>query len=302
MTPNIILIGLLVPITLLVIAVVKSGDLWRVKLATLPRCAQAAVLLIAALTVIYGGEKPGPTKANLRLLIAERASGKLSSGAAYGSKSATVAAGESAGAAVVAVASAAVTIGDASAAVASSGTNALEVAEASRYYIRLTSPSPVVTNHTLYAEITGIVVSNGVGKAGVWFNVVPNSEPVMRFNFASESATNLWFTAIPSASSFPDTYACGGFDCYLYTFAVPPVLLDAAGNLLAPLAWEKRVAFGSPATAEPLDIKGGLALYAAGEFYVAVSGYRTNALGQAFYFDNGRIANPPMQTSGAPVE
>lgn len=85
-----------------------------------------------------------------------------------------------------------------------------------------------------------------------------------------------------------------GKTCYLYYFAVPEALLNAEENLVAPLQWEKRVAFGSPETGEPFDIRGGLAIYENEEYYLAVTGYRTNGVGQVFYFDNGRLATPPV--------
>ena len=302
MTAGTILLSLLIFLTGLLILVIKSWEVWRGLLQTLPQWQRLVVVVVMVMGVATGGSKVGPTKANLKLLLAER-SGKLSNGVAFGRKSGLMVAAENAEAAGAAAVTAADIITNATASVELSATNVNAVAESTRYYVRLTSPSPVVTNFTVYAEITVLSVSNGVATAGVWFNVVPNNSPVMQFNFASERAPNCWFTARATDSSYPDTVACGGYDCYLYYFAVPAVLLNDNGGLIAPLQWEKRVAFGAPETGDAMDIKGGLAIYADGNFYVAVTGWRTNSAGTAMYFDNGRLANPPaqaMETPGGP--
>ena len=294
MSPNLILVWCAIPLVGLVIAVVKTAEKWLPELKALPRLQQVAVVIVLGFAVSWGGSKgPGPTKSNLRLLLAERA--KLSNGQAYGPKSDVVAATAKATAAAMCVTNA-INAGDTMNTTFTNATALVAVAESGpRYYIRLTSPSPVVTNQTLYAEIQSITVGAGVAEAAVWFNIIPNSEPTMRFNFAADSATNLWFTAEPSGSTFPDTFVRNGRTCYLYYFAVPEVLLNEAEDLVAPLQWEKRVAFGSPETGEPFDIRGGLAIVEDGEYYLAVTGYRTNGVGQVFYFDNGRLATPPME-------
>lgn len=195
MSPNLILIWLLIPITGLIIALVKSAPIWKDLLRRMSRLQQFAAIVILGYCVAIGGSKVGPTKSNLRLLLAERA--KLSNGQAYGPKSTVVAATAKAAAAALCVTNA-INAGDNMNTTFTNAQALAAVAESGpRYYIRLTSPSPVVTNQTLYAEIESITVGAGVAEAAVWFNVIPNSEPTMRFNFAADSATNLWFTAEP---------------------------------------------------------------------------------------------------------
>lgn len=294
---TIILINAVV-ITGVIILLVKMAPAWMVPLRNMTVLGRVATLVGFFAVAVIGGVKPGPggpTKANLRILLAERKA--RSDGQPYGKKATlTTAAGlaRDAGASVSnaagAVASAGMTITNADAA-------ADGVSVGPRYYIRLISPSPVVTNNTLYGEILTIDVTNGVAAAAVWFNVLPNSEPIMRFHFASDAATNLWFSARPTHSTFPDLAAVKGRQCYRYYFDVPPILLDGSGNLIAPLHWEPRIAFGSPETGEPFDLRGGLAMVADGRYYIAVTGWRTNAVdGAVYYYDNGRLAAPPNKT------
>lgn len=285
-----------IPIALLIIFLAKKQDVWLADFKKLSHNNKIAVLVIFGIAVAWGGSKPGPvgpTKSNLKLLIADRA--KLSNGQVYGKKALVVSAAAQASAAAGAVTNALVVAESA----ATTYTNALAastaVAESPRYYLRLRAPAAVVTNSTIYAETQSITVADGVAEAAVWFSTVPNSEPEMRFHFAADTATNRWHTATPTGSTFPDTFTKNGKTCYLYYFALPDELLKADGSLLAPLQWSPVIAFGSPETGEAFDLRGGLAIEEDGEYYLAVTGYRTNGVGQVFYFDNGRLANPPTE-------
>lgn len=299
MDPNMVLIWCSIPLVGIVIAVVKTAEKWLPKLRALPRLQQVGVLVLLGFAVSWGGSKPqppGPTKSNLKYLLAERA--RLSNGQSFGPKAAVVTASINATQAANSVTNSIDDEAYVLAAIADAKDDATDIEALPRYYLRLVSQSPTVTNQTLYAEIKQISVTEGVAEAAVWFNVIPNSEPTMRFNYALDTATNLYFTAIPSGSTFPDTFAVGGKDCYLYYFAVPGWTPETLAGSGSPVQWEKRVAFGSPETGEPFDILGGLAIYEDGEYWVAVTGYRTNDVGQVFYFDNGRLANPPSNLQG----
>ncbi len=298
MNPVSTLIILAVPLVALLIALAKTDRAWGPWLRAQPRWKQLAALACLAVAVASGGGKggpPGPTISNLRLLLAERAAGKLSTGQAYGPKQTVVSAAIQAVGASAVVADAAITLTSASNTLSGAAVAATAAQAAPRYYLALADQPSIPTNHTLVAEVISYSVTNGVCEAAVWFNVEPNSEPVMQFHFSAGTATNHWFSERAAVSSFPDTFTIAGRTCYLYYVALPPVLLTPTGDLIAPLQFQRRVAFGGRGSA--FDLRGGLAIFADDQYYITVTGFRTNSVGTVFYFDNGRLAHPPSQTS-----
>ena len=287
-----VLIWMLFPGVVLTILVVKSGRVWCQWLRSMPRWKQVCLVIFLLSAISFGGSKPGPTRENLRLLLATRA--KLSNGQSYGSKATIINAASISDQAAVSGSNSVVTVSNSVTHLNSISNNVSDVSLSTRQYIRLVAPSPVVTNRTLHAELLRITATNGIAEAAVWFNVVPTSDPKMRFHFTSETATNLWYTAIPTTSTFPDTFTVNTRQCYLFYYSVPDALLNANGCLLAPLQYEKRIQWGCPETSEPLDLRGGIAIQKSGEYYIGVTGFRTNVVdGSIYYFDNGRLATPP---------
>jgi len=286
-------LALAVPAAAVAILLAKTSRRWRRALAACPAWGRALVALAVAALTIFGGGKPGPTFSNLRLLLAGR-DGKLSTGTAYGPRSGLVAAMAATDGASNAVAAARASLPVVEGILVSAEAAVAAATAQRRDYLRLRFPRPALTEtNNLYGEIHGVSATNGVASALVWFSVQPNVEPQMRFTFAMRSATNRLATVVPTGSSWPDLVSCGGYDCVRYDFPVPPALLDG-DRLRAPLDHEARVAFGSPETDEPFDVRGGVALYRNGTYYVAVTGWRTNAVtGVAHYFADGRLANPP---------
>lgn len=295
-----ILIGLSVPATVAVILLLKLSSLWVPVVRAWPRWQQALALAAALAACAIGGIKPGPTKANLRLLLAERV--RLSNGMEYGRKAPVVSAHADATAASDDVAAALSDFWAASNHVASSVQDVAAAVQSPRKYMRLAAPPPAITNHTLWGEIANISVDGGVAEAAVWFNVVPASEPKMRFSFASRTATNRWHTIAAEQSSWPTTFDVGGRECYLFSFAAPAELLDTEGGIVAPLYFEPEIAWGAPETGEPLDLRGGLAFQVAGDYWEVVTGWRTNGVGEVFYFNAGRLADPPQSETGTEAE
>lgn len=290
-------IYLALPFVVMLIILVKTSSHWVAEIRKLPRMTQVFAVLFCGFIISYGGSKPvGPTKANLRWLVAERERKRLSDGRAYGEKDVLVGAQAMAGAAADNVDFASGNLQDATNALAGAALDIDEAIGLERWSLRLVPAESIYTNQSLYAETVDISVTNGVADAFVWFNVVPNSEPIMRFHFASGTATNVFYSAIPTSSSFPVTSEKNNKQCYSFFFDVPPILLHPDGTLIAPLDFEREVTIGSPETKEPFDLRGGLAIYEDGKYYLAVTGYRTNSVsGIVYYFDNGRLANPPAK-------
>jgi hypothetical protein len=295
---QIIILGLLLPLALLAIGVVKSYAAWQGRLRRLSGVGRIAVLALVVASVAFGGGKgPGPTISGLKLLLAERG-GKLSNGQAYGPKSAVVLAQASTTEAQGIVQGVTGDLPTIAASLETSTTEITNAVVAERHYLRLVFPRPELTEASnLYGEIMRMTVTNGVATAFVWFNVVPNAEPQMFFSFALDTATNRLATVSYTSSSFPDTVEVGGFDCYQFAFPVPAELLSN-GLLYAPLDYEKRIALGCPEMDEPFNVAGGLAFHYDNQYWVGVTGWRTNTVsGIGYYFSNGMLAVPPeMET------
>ena len=312
MTPhadiNTMLLCLLFPILGIVILAVKKRHLWEdhlAKIRKLPRLQQVALFVVLGYAVAMGSSKPGPTLSNLKILIAERASKRLSSGQEYGEKAVVVDAGviaQEAQTGIDAVTNALPvvtgTIDDADDAVTA-------VEDAPRYYLRQRYQRPLLSEtNNLYSEIAlQTVDTNGVCMAYVWFSVTPNVQPDMRFIFAAKNIENVKKIVSSYECSFPDTFTINGYECILYAFKVPDYLMKN-GKLSTPIDYEREVTCGCEASGEPFDIRGGILLDVDGDLYTGVTGYVTNSItGQVLYFNDGFTANPPMnaQNSETPL-
>lgn len=296
MTPGDILLISIFPIAVFVIFMIKQAPAWLVPLRKMTMPGRVLVLLGFFAISVVGGVKPGPgpSISNLRILLAERAANRLSTGLKYGDKESIRTAAVETQAATNSLANVATALPGVATAITNSTTDVGHAKGEERHYFRLVFPRPVSAAQTLYGETVTVTVSNGIAHASVWFSVTPNVEPQMRFTFASAVATNRIATVPQIQSSYPDTHIADGLACYRYDFPVPSVLLDANGELYAPLSYERQIAFGAPETGEPFDLQGGLAIYEDGQFYTTVTGFRTNTFdGTVLYFDNGRLAQPP---------
>jgi hypothetical protein len=290
-----------VPLAILGIVVAKTVDKWLPVLQGMEQWQRVLFIGAFGMVIAYGGAKgppPGPTKANLRLLLAQRV--RLSNGMEYGRKEEAVTAEADADAAASAVAIAGSDTATASNTLATVAAQVQEANQEPRKYMRLHTPMPDIPDGTLYGEIADVSVDAGVAVAAVWFNVVPASVPAMRFSFALRSATNRWRTVAAEQCSWPDTFDVFGYDCYLFYFACPPELLNPDGTVIAPLYNAQEIGWGSPETGEPFDMRGGVAFEIDGELWETVTGTRTNAAGEEFYFDGGRLADPSTLTQEVP--
>lgn len=295
MNPNPLIIWLF-PIVMVIIAVVKTADHWIPRLRTLPRIQQFSVIIILGYAVAIGGSKPGPTISNLKLLMAERASKKLSSGQHYGEKSAVVEAGVIADSAQGGINTVTNSLPVVEGAISDATDAIADVEGAPRYYLRQRYERPLLNaTNNLYAEISHQTIdTNGVVMAYVWFSVVPNVQPDMRFIFSSGSVEHIKTVVSSYECSFPDTFPINGYECILYSFRAPDYLLRD-GKLSTPIDYEREVSLGCEATAEPFDIRGGIVLDLDGDLYTGVTGFITNSItGQVLFFNDGFLANPPV--------
>ena len=298
MTFGIILLSLSIPLVFLCAAALKSYKVWRGKLDKLSRSGQLIAVCIIIAAISFGGSKtPGPTIANLKLLIAEK-NGKLSSGQEFGEKAVIRSAIAMIDSAAASVGTVEVFIPAISNVVSASSLEVAECSATNRTYIRLVFPRPALTGMSnLYGEIMRCTVTNGVATAYVWFNIIPNAEPAMCFTFAAGSVTNWLETVGHTASSYPDTVAVDGYDCFTFNFPVPSAFLDGSGFLYAPLDFESRITLGCPQMGVPFNVDGGIALYYDGHYYTGVTGWRTNTTtGVSYYFSNGTLSDPPIKT------
>lgn len=293
-----------VPLMGLTIFVIKKRNVLTSQLKELNRYQQFAVLGILIGAVAIGGTKvtPGPTKANLKILLAEREAKKLSSGEAYGDKEKY-----REGLAFTDSATASVSIVESSLPAISNvvSVSAPEVSAAiseERHYLRWVFPRPALNEMSnLYGETMRVTVEGGIATAYVWFNVVPNAEPHVCFTFATETVENRLETVFPMGSSFPDTTSVNGYECFTYTFSIPSSLLSD-GELIAPLDFEKQIALGCPEQNKPFNVAGGIALYWNDQYWVGVTGWRTNSVdGIAYYYSNGLLADPPANKASTEV-
>jgi hypothetical protein len=289
-----ILVLMAMPAAVLVVGMIKLERVWLPVLRKLPLWQRVGAAAALGALVAWGGSKPGPSKENLRLLMAQR-EGRLSSGGVYAPKEGLYAAVEQAGAARADSAVALEDVMEAAGALAAAGAEAETICNAQRHYIRLEAPQRE-PDGTFYAELVRVSVARGAATAAVWFSLVPESEPKLLFNFASAPAKGVWGRSAPFASSFPDTFPVLGRDCYMYYFDVPQELLDEEGALESALQVEREIALGN-ATAG-FNLLGALALQHEGRLFLAVTGFVTNSVtGEVLYFDSGRLADPPERTT-----
>jgi hypothetical protein len=280
-----------VPLTILVILLAKTVDKWLPVFRSWPQWQKVVFITATGMIVAYGGSKgTPPTKTNLRLLLAERV--RLSNNMPYGKKSKIVTAEQATRDAAFNVSSATADLIVASNALDVAGVAIATAKSAPRKYVRLHTQPPEIPPGTLYGEIADARVIAGVAEVAVWFNVVPASTPEMRFSFASRSATSRWHSAPAEQSSWPTTFTVLDRECYYFYFPCPARLLTPAGALIAPLSFAQEISWGAPDTQEPLDLRGGLVFEVDGQYWEAVTGYRTNELGEVFYFENGCLVIP----------
>lgn len=294
-----ILVSLVFLMTLF-IAIVKTSKVWQAQLKELTRSGQLVVICVLIAAISIGGTKVGPTKTNLKILIAEREAKKLSSGQVYGDKERYregLAFTDSATSTTLSVAD---TLPGISNIISTSSVQVYDTIQDDRHYIRLTFERPELTEQSnLYSEIVRCTTSNGMATAYISFSIVPNAEPQMSFVFATGITTNVLAAVKHVHSSFPDTFLVGGYSCYAYSFPIPEALVSD-GKLIAPIDFERQVAFGSPEAGKPFNVDGGIAIFHEGQYWIGVTGWRTNAVdGVAYYFSNGFLADPPQNKTSS---
>ena len=179
MSISIILIGLLIPLTLLAIAVVKSSEVWRGRLATLPRWQQVCTVLGVGLAVMFGGEKEPPVVVPTEIMeiLTLRPDGSLTD------LSGKVASGVQAQAISDYITASASLVTNANAIVEQARldcialTNTLLQADYDIAYIALDLPrgTPTATNHNISITFQRVEQTTTNLDALVWFSSLPTT-------------------------------------------------------------------------------------------------------------------------------
>lgn len=240
MSPLTIIIGLLLPLTVLVIAVVKSADVWRGRLATLPRWKKAAAVFGFSLVVLFGSDKPvGPEipKAVIELLTMMRdgSLNDLSGKVASGVQSRAIAeyittSGDLVSAADDIVAQARLDC--------IALTNQILQADYDVAYIALDLPrgTPAETNHNILITFQKVEQTTTNLDALVWFSEMPTTNVNVFCEYSIFDGQ--WSTLSPVTNYWPDTEIVDGVECVRYRYDIPTGI---AGTPLKP---QYEVSFG----------------------------------------------------------
>jgi len=247
-----IIIALAVPLTLLLICMIKSSDVWRQYLAGRPWWQKAATVGGFAVAVLIGGDKGGGSQpevpdgvVEILMLTAsgdlKDVSGKLVPGAQALAVQQWIA--ESGG--VVAAADAAV---EAARVACAALTNQLLSANYDVAYVAIDLPrgTPAVSNHNIMVSIERTEQSGGVLDAMVWFSSAPstNVNVVMEYSVADGS----WSTLQPTTNFWPITEMVGDVACVRYRYALP------AGVVGTPFRPAYEITFGGHNPGEYLSV------------------------------------------------
>ena len=250
MSISIILIGLLIPLTILAIAVVKSSDVWRGKLAAMPRWQQVCMILGFGLAVIFGGDKPsGPIiPAEIIEILTLRPdgsltdlSGKVASGVQSQAISDYIAASGSL------VTNAAVIVEQAR--IDCIGlTNTLLQADYDVAYIALDLPrgTPTATNHNISITFQKIEQTTTNLDALIWFSEMPttNVDVYVEYSITEDA----WATLSPVTNYWPATETVDGVECVRYRYNIP------AGIAGTPLKPNYDISFGGYEAGQYLSV------------------------------------------------
>lgn len=250
MSISIILIGLLIPLTLLAIAVVKSSEVWRGRLATLPRWQQVCTVLGVGLAVMFGGEKEPPVVVPTEIMeiLTLRPDGSLTD------LSGKVASGVQAQAISDYITASASLVTNANAIVEQARldcialTNTLLQADYDIAYIALDLPrgTPTATNHNISITFQRVEQTTTNLDALVWFSSLPTTNVDVYVEYSITEDT--WATLSPTTNYWPATEIVDGVECVRYRYAIP------AGIAGTPLKPNYDISFGGYEVGQYLSV------------------------------------------------
>jgi hypothetical protein len=244
-----IILGFALPLTILVIAVLKSHSVWCGRLRGMKAWKKAAAVLGLLVAVIIGGEKPQPEiPQGVVEILTRRADGSLTdlSGSLVSGVHAQAVADHIAASATVVHAADSVVSNAAVQCVAL--TNQILQADYEAAYIALDLPrgTPDEPNHNIMLSFERIEQTITNLTAYVWFSEMPSTNVAVNVEYSITS--NVWSSLPPVSDSFPTTYTINGNECLKYTYSIP------SGIAGTPLRPQYEIEFGGFASSQYLNV------------------------------------------------
>lgn len=265
-----ILLGLLLPIVVLLIAVVKTERHWLDKLRKLPRIQQFLAIVALGLVISFGGEK-GPVviipQAIMEILTMKPngelrdLSGRVVSGVQVKAVSDYIQASAD-------LVHAADGIIEQARIDCIALTNQLLQADYEIAYLALDLPrgTPGQMNHNIMVTFQRVEQSTNTLDALVWFSSMPSTNVNVYAQYSiSEGA---WATLAPVTNFYPATEMVDGVACVRYRYTIP------TGVRGIPLKPEYEVRFGGPLPNQYLNVpESGIVVTANEVEYIPFSGW-----------------------------
>lgn len=244
-----IIMGLLVPITLLLIALAKSSHAWSTLLAGRPWWQKAGAVALFAVAALVGGEKPGPVvPPEIIEILTRRADGSLTD------LSGQIASGVQAQAVQDYITASALLVEAADGVVSNAAvqcvalTNQLLQADYDIAYVSLDLPrgTPAETNHNILVSFQKVAQTLTNLDALVWFSEMPTTN--VNINVEYSIAEGVWGTLPPVTNYWPATETVDGVECVRYRYEIP------AGISGTPLKPNYEIAFGGYESGQYLSV------------------------------------------------
>lgn len=267
-----IIVGLLVPLMLLLIAVVKSASVWR---GLLSRCApwkKAAAALAFCVAALIGGSKSGPV---LPPEIVEILSWRSSDGG-LNDLSGRVVSGiqlralESFVEGQDQIVNAASNVIEQARADCAALTNRLLTTDYRVVYIAYDLPRgmPSAPNHNIMVNWEKVEQTTSNITCYAWFSQMPATNVTIYAQYAVREGD--YRLLAPITNSWPATVSVGEVECVAYEYAIPPAI---AGTVLRP---EYEVRFGGYEPGQYLKVpESGVVVTTNGVDVAPFTGYKT---------------------------
>jgi hypothetical protein len=234
-----VLVALAVPLVALLVAAVKSSEVWSRHLAGRPWWLKAAAVGGLVVAVLIGGDKPGPQPpAEVVELLTMRADGSLRD------SSGEVGSGVQAQALEDYVAESSNVVHAADSVIEQAEidtialTNQLLTADYDIAYLSLDLPRGTTTgtNHNIMISFQRVEQHTNTLDALVWFSEMPETNINVFVEYSL--AENVWGTLPAITNYYPDTEMVDGVECIRYSYQIP------SGVVGTPLKPNYEISFG----------------------------------------------------------
>ena len=267
-----ILVGLLLPLTLLLIAVVKSARVWRGRLSGCAAWKKAAAMLALCTVALFGGEKGGtwlpPEIVEILSWRSEDGglndvSGRVVSGIQLRALEDFVEKQDQ-------IVDAASNVIEQARADCAALTNRLLTTDYKVVYVAYDLPRgmPSNPNHNIMVNWEKVEQTTSNITCYAWFSQMPTTNVAIHAQYAvSEGEYRL---LSPIRDSWPETFTVGDVECVAYEYAIPP---EIAGTVLRP---EYEVRFGGYDPGQYLKVpESGVVVTTNGVDVAPFTGYKT---------------------------